>query len=357
MAATGGETNDISVGEEGVVVDLQTEQEGPEDAAEQPVANQISSAQETLLLDRPDKECEASERFTITRRRCAEETERERLMGNVLESALVFGAMLGITLVIIHRLVTHFCDTNDVSRASDACWNAIGAVSFFTGWGLISVLVLSLAFFAWQQGLMEPGTTSHQAVVSLSRQIWGEPDLPAAPQEEGESLLITMGSDNDDLLARIAANELEDEEEVAASSPMVHADLEEPKQKERQDELPPTSVEDERPPVSTEATPPSSAPGSTDPAKDTQDDKTIRRLFQRYDIDESGTLNTKEEFHSLTLNLLFKIKERQPDPMITPEALSVVVDNVGDIDEAHAWDPEKYASWFKTKFPRRNKDR
>ena len=51
MAATGGETNDISVGEEGVVVDLQTEQERPEDAAEQPVANQISSAQETLLLE------------------------------------------------------------------------------------------------------------------------------------------------------------------------------------------------------------------------------------------------------------------------------------------------------------------
>ena len=76
----------------------------------------------------------------------------------------------------------------------------------------------------------------------------------------------------------------------------------------------------------------------------------------RYDLDESGTLNTNEEFDSLTRNLIFKLKERQPEPMITDDELRRrTYEEVGEITDGNAWTPEAYAKWFFNAFPRRGK--
>ena len=83
------------------------------------------------------------------------------------------------------------------------------------------------------------------------------------------------------------------------------------------------------------------------------DDAVIAKLFQRYDIDASGTMNTSDEFHALTLNLLFKLKARQPTPMLTEPQLAKVVKKVGRIDDTNAWGVDKYCEWFKKEFPAR----
>ena len=70
---------------------------------------------------------------------------------------------------------------------------------------------------------------------------------------------------------------------------------------------------------------------------DSEHDSMILSLFKRYDIDNSGTMNTAEEFHALTLNLLFKLKMRQPLPMLTEKQLSERIDQVGKIGDQNAW--------------------
>jgi Ca2+-binding EF-hand superfamily protein len=84
---------------------------------------------------------------------------------------------------------------------------------------------------------------------------------------------------------------------------------------------------------------------------DSEHDSMILSLFKRYDIDNSGTMNTAEEFHALTLNLLFKLKMRQPLPMLTEKQLSERIDQVGKIGDQNAWGGDQYSAWFKNEFP------
>jgi len=345
--------------EDVMIVDVETENGGSVEETRPAAAPLFNAAEKAALLDDLKRVREKSTRFGTGVERSEEILEREATVGKALESVVVFGTMIGVCIYLIYSLVTHFCDTNDISRASDSCWNTIAFLSFCTGIGLISGLSMSIAYFAWQQGLLERGTLSHQAVVSLARQIWGEEDLgqtPAAGQgeaDEADSLLVTMGSENNELLARIAANELEEEEGEEAAAIGAASRTEELAAAKPIESAAPAEEALASVAASVAAASATPTPSVQDPAKDEQDEKTIRRLFQRYDIDESGTINTKEEFHSLTLNLLFKIRDRQPDPMITPEALTVVVERVGAIDESNTWDPDRYMDWFKIEFPRK----
>jgi hypothetical protein len=47
----------------------------------------------------------------------------------------------------------------------------------------------------------------------------------------------------------------------------------------------------------------------------------------RYDTDKSNSVNTYLEFHSLTLNLLFKIGARKP-PRLTEDAVTEKIDAI-----------------------------
>ena len=70
----------------------------------------------------------------------------------------------------------------------------------------------------------------------------------------------------------------------------------------------------------------------------------IATYFHRYDLDESGTLDS-EELSQLATNLSFKL--RLP---LTGEEIDVLVNSVGVLENDDAWDLHDFTQWFKAKF-------
>ena len=60
--------------------------------------------------------------------------------------------------------------------------------------------------------------------------------------------------------------------------------------------------------------------------------------LQRYDLDESGTINSREEFRMLTTNLIFKMQLS-----VSPDKLEAVLETV-DYDREYGI--PQYTSWF-----------
>jgi hypothetical protein len=74
-------------------------------------------------------------------------------------------------------------------------------------------------------------------------------------------------------------------------------------------------------------------------------DTLIDTYFHRYDLDESGTLNSNEELQQLSTNLSFKL--RLP---LTGEEIDEIVASAGHLDNDNCWDLEEFKEWFKDKF-------
>jgi len=89
----------------------------------------------------------------------------------------------------------------------------------------------------------------------------------------------------------------------------------------------------QQPPV---ALPPSLP--SVDPALLERMDGVLPKLFERYDADCSGTLNTPQELQQLTINLTFNLGLR-----IRPDKLQALVATVA---QPISWNPDQFRSWY-----------
>jgi len=74
-------------------------------------------------------------------------------------------------------------------------------------------------------------------------------------------------------------------------------------------------------------------------------DALIETYFHRYDLDESGTLNTNEELQQLATNLSFKL--RLP---LTGEEIDRIVSSAGELSSENAWTLDQFRQWFKDEF-------
>jgi hypothetical protein len=74
-------------------------------------------------------------------------------------------------------------------------------------------------------------------------------------------------------------------------------------------------------------------------------DRLIETYFHRYDLDESGTLNSVEELQQLSTNLSFKL--RLP---LTGEEIDAIVASAGELSDGDAWNLGQFSEWFKEKF-------
>jgi len=71
-------------------------------------------------------------------------------------------------------------------------------------------------------------------------------------------------------------------------------------------------------------------------------DEQISKLFARYDLDSSGTLNTKDELEQLCYNLAFKLKLEN-----STKDMDAFLNQVPELNDANAWDEATFALWFK----------
>jgi hypothetical protein len=74
-------------------------------------------------------------------------------------------------------------------------------------------------------------------------------------------------------------------------------------------------------------------------------DSLIETYFHRYDLDESGTLNSNEELQQLSTNLSFKL--RLP---LTGEEIDEIVDSAGQLSDVNSWAIDTFRVWFKDNF-------
>jgi len=74
-------------------------------------------------------------------------------------------------------------------------------------------------------------------------------------------------------------------------------------------------------------------------------DEQIRRLFARYDLDGTGTINTFDELEQICCNLGYRL-ELDLKPTKIDEAINQTKDKHGNID----WDVDFFSVWFKATF-------
>jgi hypothetical protein len=74
-------------------------------------------------------------------------------------------------------------------------------------------------------------------------------------------------------------------------------------------------------------------------------DELIETYFHRYDLDESGTINSNEELQQLTTNLAFKLRLG-----LTGIEIDETVGSVGNLDDSNGMTLDVFAEWFKDSF-------
>jgi len=67
----------------------------------------------------------------------------------------------------------------------------------------------------------------------------------------------------------------------------------------------------------------------------------VENMFDRYDVDASGTLNTVSEVRMLAINVVFTLQLPLTNETITQE-----VDKLGEIDDSNALDSDAFTLWF-----------
>jgi hypothetical protein len=80
----------------------------------------------------------------------------------------------------------------------------------------------------------------------------------------------------------------------------------------------------------------------------------IRQLFTRYDLDDSGDLNSDEELQQLTTNIIFRLDtSRLLGALVYSQAevLQAIAD-APTLSNENAWNVEKYIEWFGASFPK-----
>ena len=72
-----------------------------------------------------------------------------------------------------------------------------------------------------------------------------------------------------------------------------------------------------------------------------------KKLFARYDFDQSGTINSSDELQQLAFNLAFQLSQ-DPHNVATPDvaAIESVVEDCGQLDDSSAWDLNEFQLWF-----------
>jgi len=74
-------------------------------------------------------------------------------------------------------------------------------------------------------------------------------------------------------------------------------------------------------------------------------DQLIIEFFHRYDLDESGTINSNEELRQLSTNLSFKLRLS-----LRGDEIDSLVKSAGDLDYDNEWQVEDFGEWFKATF-------
>jgi hypothetical protein len=74
-------------------------------------------------------------------------------------------------------------------------------------------------------------------------------------------------------------------------------------------------------------------------------DQLIIEFFHRYDLDESGTINSNEELRQLSTNLSFKLRLT-----LRGDEIDSLVKSAGELDYDNEWQVEDFGEWFKTTF-------
>ena len=70
----------------------------------------------------------------------------------------------------------------------------------------------------------------------------------------------------------------------------------------------------------------------------------LRPLFLRYDLENSQTINTREELEQLTVNAIFQLKCKVLSDDIPP-LVDEVVKN-GEFENGKGWDFDRFCDWF-----------
>jgi len=71
----------------------------------------------------------------------------------------------------------------------------------------------------------------------------------------------------------------------------------------------------------------------------------MEKYFHRYDLDESGTLNSVEELQQLCTNLCFKL-----DLQLSGDEIDSVVNCAGELNDLNEWDVNEFCEWFGERF-------
>eukprot|EP00656_Telonema_subtile_P001235 TRINITY_DN10572_c0_g4_i2.p1 TRINITY_DN10572_c0_g4~~TRINITY_DN10572_c0_g4_i2.p1 ORF type:complete len:1702 (-),score=372.54 TRINITY_DN10572_c0_g4_i2:89-5194(-) len=71
----------------------------------------------------------------------------------------------------------------------------------------------------------------------------------------------------------------------------------------------------------------------------------MEKYFQRYDLDESGTLNSSDELQHLTTNLCFRL-----ELPLAGEDIDVIVKSAGILSDKNAWSVDDFCEWFEERF-------
>jgi predicted outer membrane repeat protein len=74
-------------------------------------------------------------------------------------------------------------------------------------------------------------------------------------------------------------------------------------------------------------------------------DQLIIDYFHRYDLDESGTINSNEELKQLSTNLSFKLRLT-----LTGDEIDALVHAGGELDNENEWQVEEFGEWYKESF-------
>jgi len=74
-------------------------------------------------------------------------------------------------------------------------------------------------------------------------------------------------------------------------------------------------------------------------------DQLIIEFFHRYDLDESGTINSNEELRQLSTNLSFKLRLS-----LRGDEIDSLVKSAGELDYDNEWQVEDFGEWFKVTF-------
>jgi len=88
---------------------------------------------------------------------------------------------------------------------------------------------------------------------------------------------------------------------------------------------------------------PTSTSSDTEATKDEANadtDKIITQLFQRYDLDNSGTIDTFEELDQLCCNLIYKLK------IMPEEPIGSIIKQVKEQETRINWDRAQFTTWF-----------